>query len=206
MHKKIKDLRHSLRLTQQQFADKLGTNRAVIAQVETGRNNPTSDLMQSIYDVFGFDIIKDVIEYNKSYNNSYNKRADSNTNGDGNSNSIYEKSKVKLELLDLQLLYSDNMKFLYTLCNILRKLDYKFSKKEQKELLFYEDLEHIIDDLRFGKEPLTVELLDKLSRIIRSSLFSEVNKYMHLVLAKLGIEDPEFEFNVLFQPLNKTVL
>lgn len=54
MKERIKAIRKALNLTQQQFADNMGVNRAPIASCEIGRTEPTGSLISLIcrtYDV-----------------------------------------------------------------------------------------------------------------------------------------------------------
>lgn len=48
MNERIKELRKSLGLTQQEFADKVGVKRNTIAQYETGRNPPIDTVITLI--------------------------------------------------------------------------------------------------------------------------------------------------------------
>lgn len=48
MDERIKELRKALKLTQQEFADKVGVKRNTIAQYETGRNPPIDAVVTSI--------------------------------------------------------------------------------------------------------------------------------------------------------------
>lgn len=48
MHERIKKLRKSLGLTQQEFADKIGVKRGAIANYEIGRNDPTDSVVALI--------------------------------------------------------------------------------------------------------------------------------------------------------------
>lgn len=41
MHERLKKIRKSLHLTQQEFADKLGITRSTVATYETGKSNPS---------------------------------------------------------------------------------------------------------------------------------------------------------------------
>lgn len=49
---KFKEIRKFEKLTQQQFADKLGVSRNSIAQIEMGKNTPTTDLLLKILEMF----------------------------------------------------------------------------------------------------------------------------------------------------------
>jgi transcriptional regulator with XRE-family HTH domain len=51
-HLKIKELRTSLGLSQQKFADMAGSSRGVISQIELGNQNPTLDMIKSIAILF----------------------------------------------------------------------------------------------------------------------------------------------------------
>lgn len=53
MHERIKKLRKTLDLTQQEFAEKLGIKRNTIAQYEIGRNIPIDAVIKSICREFG---------------------------------------------------------------------------------------------------------------------------------------------------------
>lgn len=48
MYERIKMLRKSLGLTQQEFADKIGVKRGAIANYEIGRNDPTDSVVSLI--------------------------------------------------------------------------------------------------------------------------------------------------------------
>lgn len=50
MNERIKELRDTLNLTQQDFADKLGTSRGNIAGYETGRRSPSDAVVSLICD------------------------------------------------------------------------------------------------------------------------------------------------------------
>lgn len=49
---KFKEIRKNLSLTQVQFANKLDVSRSAIAQIEMGKNTPTTDLLLKIIDTF----------------------------------------------------------------------------------------------------------------------------------------------------------
>ena len=48
MNERIRKLRKLLNLTQQEFADRIGTKRNTIANYETGRNTPIDAIIVSI--------------------------------------------------------------------------------------------------------------------------------------------------------------
>lgn len=48
MNERIKELRKALRLTQQEFADRVGIKRNSLANYETGRNTPLDVIVSSI--------------------------------------------------------------------------------------------------------------------------------------------------------------
>lgn len=50
---RIKELRNSLKLTQQEFADRLGIKRNAIATYETGKSNPGDSVVALICSKFG---------------------------------------------------------------------------------------------------------------------------------------------------------
>lgn len=52
MNERLKKLRKTLDLTQQEFADKLGVKRNTVAQWEIGRNEPSDAIIFSIYREF----------------------------------------------------------------------------------------------------------------------------------------------------------
>lgn len=52
MNERIKELRDALNLTQQDFADKLGTSRGNIAGYETGRRSPSDAVVSLICNKF----------------------------------------------------------------------------------------------------------------------------------------------------------
>ena len=52
MNERIKELRDTLNLTQQDFADKLGTSRGNIAGYETGRRSPSDAVVSLICNKF----------------------------------------------------------------------------------------------------------------------------------------------------------
>lgn len=52
MNKRIKELRKTLGLTQQEFADKIGVKRNSMANYETGRNTPIDAIVVSICRIF----------------------------------------------------------------------------------------------------------------------------------------------------------
>ena len=53
MHERIKELRLSLGLTQQEFADRLGIKRGAVANYEIGRNTPIDAVVSLICREFG---------------------------------------------------------------------------------------------------------------------------------------------------------
>lgn len=53
MKDRIKEIRKSLGLTQQEFADKTGLKRNSVANYEIGRNNPIDPVIKSICREFG---------------------------------------------------------------------------------------------------------------------------------------------------------
>ena len=55
VHKKIKALRNSKKLTQQSFADAVKISRSSLAQIELGKSKPTYDIMNNIVLAFGID-------------------------------------------------------------------------------------------------------------------------------------------------------
>lgn len=48
INERIKELRHTLKLTQQEFADKIGIKRGAIANYEIGRNTPINSVVSLI--------------------------------------------------------------------------------------------------------------------------------------------------------------
>lgn len=58
LKRNIKDLRHEHRLTQQEFADRLGITRARVGAIEEGRCIATFDLLFKISSVFGIETSK----------------------------------------------------------------------------------------------------------------------------------------------------
>lgn len=52
MHERIKKIRNELKLTQQEFADKLGTPRGNIAGYEVGRQSPSNAAISLICEKF----------------------------------------------------------------------------------------------------------------------------------------------------------
>ena len=48
MNERIKKLRKALELTQQEFADKIGTKRNTVANYETNRNEPSNSVISLI--------------------------------------------------------------------------------------------------------------------------------------------------------------
>lgn len=52
MHERLKELRKSLHLTQQEFADKLGITRSTVATYEMGKSNPSDAAISLICNKF----------------------------------------------------------------------------------------------------------------------------------------------------------
>lgn len=50
---RIKEIRVSAGLTQEQTAEKLGITRSAVAMWETGQSSPTANMLPAIADVFG---------------------------------------------------------------------------------------------------------------------------------------------------------
>lgn len=55
MEERLKELRKTLNLTQQEFADKIGVKRNTIAQYESGRNAPIDAVITLICRTYGVD-------------------------------------------------------------------------------------------------------------------------------------------------------
>lgn len=55
MEERLKELRKTLNLTQQEFADKIGVKRNTIAQYESGRNSPIDAVITLICRTYGVD-------------------------------------------------------------------------------------------------------------------------------------------------------
>lgn len=53
MRERIRQLRQTLKLTQEEFGKKIGVTRGVVANMELDRANISSTLLQHICDVFG---------------------------------------------------------------------------------------------------------------------------------------------------------
>lgn len=53
MHERIKYLRKTLDLTQQEFSDRIGIKRGAVANYEVGRNDPTDSVVALICREFG---------------------------------------------------------------------------------------------------------------------------------------------------------
>lgn len=53
MEERLKELRKSLKLTQQEFADRIGVKRNTIAQYESGRNAPIDAVITLIFRTYG---------------------------------------------------------------------------------------------------------------------------------------------------------
>ena len=53
MNTRIKELRSAVKLTQQEFAKRIGTTQNVLANYESGRRNPSSSVINNICKTFG---------------------------------------------------------------------------------------------------------------------------------------------------------
>ncbi|MEI8339790.1 MAG: helix-turn-helix domain-containing protein, partial [bacterium] len=56
--KVIQDLRQKKNLTQEQFAQKLGTTQSAIARIETGEQNLTTEMIGKISDALDFNLVQ----------------------------------------------------------------------------------------------------------------------------------------------------
>ncbi|QKC82143.1 MULTISPECIES: helix-turn-helix transcriptional regulator [Mesorhizobium] len=52
----VAEIRRSLGLTQEQFAEITGTTKRQVAEIETGKANPTVETLQRIAGLFGFSL------------------------------------------------------------------------------------------------------------------------------------------------------
>ena len=52
----VLEIRRSLGLTQEQFAEITGTTKRQVAEIETGKANPTVETLQRIASLFGFSL------------------------------------------------------------------------------------------------------------------------------------------------------
>lgn len=50
----VREIRQSIGLTQQEFADKFGLTRRQLIELEKGRGNPTIETLQKVCQPFGF--------------------------------------------------------------------------------------------------------------------------------------------------------
>ena len=179
MNEKIKNLRHQTKLTQAEFAKKLGVSRAVIAQIETNKNNPTAELLQKIYKEFNIDLLSDNVSENHILQNKKNS----------DSEEIYlSKNDIRLKINDLRILYDDNMKFLYFICTILKSKNYKFSKDEKTELHEFAGIGRFIQQIVSGEVKITLENFETLILIIKVSLFRFNGRMMHKAEGLLDID------------------
>lgn len=70
LNEQIKNTRKVINLTQSAFAKKLGVSRALIILIETGKQNPTDDLLEKIYTEFNVAIrSNDVINLENKFKN-----------------------------------------------------------------------------------------------------------------------------------------
>ncbi len=58
MHRRIRDLRIHLKLTQKQFADKLGVSHAYISKIENRKTSITNNFLVNLADTFNIDIAR----------------------------------------------------------------------------------------------------------------------------------------------------
>lgn len=99
---------------------------------------------------------------------------------------------------DLMLLLSDNVKFLYVLCKILLKNNYKFSQQEKKKILFYDQLNKEYENVGMGKTALDLETYNHLEFLVREDLFGFVNNLIMKADEVLQL-DITFELDKLFE-------
>ena len=105
MNERLKQLRNSLGLTQQQFADRLGIKRGTIANYELGRNEPIDAVITLICEKFN--ISEDWLRYGK-------EPMEKPTNRD-----------QEIENFMNEILRSESEDFRRRLINVLRRLDKK---------------------------------------------------------------------------------
>lgn len=103
----LKQYRKMLKLSQQDFADKLGYTQAHISTLESSRRNLTDEFLEKLNKVFGvtkkgYTIISNVDNYTNNSNNINNKGVENSTisNQIGSS---YSNSKIENELVKLQI-------------------------------------------------------------------------------------------------------
>ena len=81
--KKIRNIRSSLRLNQDQFAQKLNEKPSLIRRIEAGRVEPTIKLAKKIEDVYRIKILRKVDEIDANVtNNKYIKKSSGTSLGD----------------------------------------------------------------------------------------------------------------------------
>lgn len=207
MNEILKNFRKHIGLTQKDFADKLGVSRATIAQIEVGNNNLSTDLLYKIKKVFHVNLeeleLRDGYLNNKISNTLYNPNNENNEVLKNQDTEIADNylnvNKYAFKLADLGMLLDDNMKMLYFISSILKKYNYKFTNKEKRELKFYEGLDGLLMNIRTGKEKITHDEFEHLSRIIKSSLFSFINGMMFRAEELLEM-NTSFDFDEILKP------
>lgn len=176
----IKKLRKIKGLSQSEFAKELNSSRSLIAKIELGEQDVTDKFSSKI--LFKF---KDDIELHNLHSIKSGIESDDMIN---NSEEFFNINKNWIQFSNLEIVLSDNMKILYFIANILSANNYQFSRKEKKDLKFYEGLENLFDRVRTGEEIIKKNEFELLDRIIKSSLFSFINSLMFEAEKILNIE------------------
>jgi transcriptional regulator with XRE-family HTH domain len=188
----FKKFRNQLGLTQKELANKLDVSRAAIAQIESGNNNVSYELLHKIKNVFNVNLEELEIEngYLSNINNntisSQNEKFDINSSKKDSLNRNTELFKKKILDSNMSLLYSDNMKTIYFTASLLQNHGYSFKEKEKEKMFFYEDVGEFLSDLHTGKEKATDIIIENLDHIIRFDMFRFIGNLMWKAQKQVG--------------------
>lgn len=146
-NKKLKDLRSYLKLSQQEFADKIGVSRTSLALMETGRNKVSVAVYERVLECFGVNLVFDSPEIFKENKNVSNK----NKSDVPLDNLLVEKHNIRLINNDSEFLLkaarvlTSELTSLEIYTFILKKYtSYEFSKKEIEELNRIEEVIELV--------------------------------------------------------------
>lgn len=87
------------------------------------------------------------------------------------------KNENKIFMINYRQRLSDSLQLLFSICNALKYLQYKFSKKEIDSIKYFESFFETIEDFEKGKIELTSDFKITLINLLDNSLSGIINKY-----------------------------
>lgn len=156
INEKIKRIRTDLKMTQEDFSYKIGISRSTLAQIETGKSNPTFEAISSICSIFKVDAnylytetenVGNNVLYNVNLNVDSSVNLNSEIDKNSNDNGVSKGNKVDH--------FSLNKKI-----TAFYKKVYEIDPELDKFMTFLSNLEWQVDDLKLFIEKINQPIND----------------------------------------------